>query len=204
MLHPDIELFPNIIRKSFPNVNIRIVTNGILLSKQPETFWKSCRENNVVLEQTKYPIPINFESIAELAKSHNVKHIYMDNTNETTKTMQIFPIDLESMSENAVNSQNERLNFFNCWEANQCIRIQNGRIYTCSRIPHIHLLNEHFNLNYKVTDDDSIDIYAVKSKKEIYDFLASAVPFCRYCKVHAISEGHPWKTSEQSIDEWAN
>lgn len=204
LLHPDIEKFPKIIRRFFPNVNIRIVTNGILLFKQPDSFWQCCKENHVVLEQTKYPIPLDFAKIKQLAETNEVKHIFMEDTGEHEKSMQIFPVDLESMSENAVNSQNERLNFFNCWEANQCIRVQDGQIYTCSRIPHIHLLNERFHLNYKVTEDDSFDIYTAENKKEIYDFLASAVPFCRYCKVHAISEGHPWKKSTQALEEWAN
>lgn len=128
----------------------------------------------------------------------------MDDTGQNTKTMQIFPMDLESMSEKSINAQNERLNFFNCWEANQCIRVQEGQMYTCSRIPHVKLLNKYFGLNYAVTKDDSIDIYEADSKKEIYDFLASATRFCKYCKVTAISDGHEWSVSKRKLDEWAN
>lgn len=204
LLHKDIEKFPQIIRKYFEKVNIRIVTNGLLLLKQPTSFWKSCKENRVVLEQTKYPINLDFEEIAKTAIQNGVKHIYMDDTGEKTKTMQIFPLDLESMSEKAINSQNERLNFFNCWEANQCIRVQEGRMYTCSRIPHVNLLNDYFDLDYVVTEDDSINFYEVKDKNEVYKFLASATRFCKYCKVHAISEGHEWSASKKTLDEWAN
>ena len=38
-------------------------------------------------------------------------------------------------------------------------------MYTCSRIPHVKLLNKYFGLNYAVTKDDSIDIYEADSKK---------------------------------------
>lgn len=77
-------------------------------------------------------------------------------------------------------------------------------MYTCSRIPHVKLLNKYFGLNYAVTKDDSIDIYEVDSKKEIYNFLATATHFCKYCKVAAISEGHEWSVSKRKLDEWAN
>ena len=77
-----------IIRKYFGKVNIRIVTNGLLLLNQPDSFWNCCRENKVVLEQTKYPINLDFEQIAKLAEEKGVKHIYMDDTGENTKTMQ--------------------------------------------------------------------------------------------------------------------
>ena len=202
LLHQKLIEFPPIIRKVFPNVAVRIVTNGLLLLKQEDAFWECCRTNNVTLEQTKYPIDLDYKKIGTLAKEKGVQHVFMDDTGEVTKTMQIFPVDMTAMSEKALNSQNERLNFFNCWEANQCIRVQNGRIYTCSRIPHIKLLNKYFNLNYHVTDDDSMDIYTAKDKKEIYNFLATATPFCRYCKVNSISEGHAWSVSKKQIEEW--
>ena len=183
LLHKEVEKFPQIIRKYFGKVNIRIVTNGLLLLNQPDSFWNCCRENKVVLEQTKYPINLDFEQIAKLAEEKGVKHIYMDDTGENTKTMQIFPMDLESISEKSINAQNERLNFFNCWEANQCIRVQEGQMYTCSRIPHVKLLNKYFGLNYAVTKDDSIDIYEVDSKKEVYNFLATATHFVSTVKL---------------------
>lgn len=204
LLHPDIDKFPVIIRKYFSNVNVRIVTNGILLLQQNDSFWENMRDNRVVLEQTMYPIELDFERISQVAKEKGVRHIYMNDTDINEKTMQIFPMSLDSISENAVIEQNERLNFFNCWEANQCIRIQDGRIYTCSRIPHAALLNDFFDLDYKVTQDDSMDIHDAKSKQEIYEFLATAVPFCRYCKSSSIVEGNKWKQSKRELSEWAN
>lgn len=38
LLHKEVEKFPQIIRKYFGKVNIRIVTNGLLLLNQPDSF----------------------------------------------------------------------------------------------------------------------------------------------------------------------
>lgn len=204
LLHPDITSFFEITRRYFKNVNIRMGTNGVLLKKQPDSFWEACRKFNIAIEQTKYPIKLDFEGIKKLAEEKGVRHIFIGNTEFNEKKMQVFPLDLCSMSENAVNDQNERLNFFNCWKANMCIRVQDGKMYTCSRIPHVHLFNEYFKTDFKVIEDDYIDIYKAKDKNEIYEFLAHAVPFCRYCKVYGIRDGYDWKKSEYDVHEWAD
>lgn len=204
LLHEKLAEFPKVIRKYFPKAGVRIVTNGMLLLKQPDKFWRMCRENNVILEQTKYPIRLDFEKIRQTAKENGVKHIFMDDTGECEKTMQIFPVQLSGGGiDGYEESQNVRLNFFHCWEANQCIRVCEGRVYTCSRIPHIKLLNEYFHMEFAVSEDDSLDLFSVNAKEDVYEFLAHAVPFCRYCKVHEISESHAWKVSALKIEEWA-
>ena len=75
---------------------------------------------------------MDFEKIAKLTEEKGVKHIYMDDTGQNTKTMQIFPMDLESMSEKSINAQNERLNFLIAgkptnafvYKRDRCIRVQ--------------------------------------------------------------------------------
>ena len=131
LLHPELTKFFEVTRNYFPSVNIRIGTNGVLLKNKPESFWEACRKFNVVVEQTKYPIDLDFEGIKRLTESKGVRHIFIGDTDIKEKKMQVFPLDLSCMSENAINNQNERLNFFNCWEANMCIRVQNGKMYTC-------------------------------------------------------------------------
>lgn len=203
LMRTDLVDFLEIARKIFPNVSIRIGTNGVLLPTMTDSFWNSMRKNNIAIEQTKYPIKIDFAKIKQLATEKGVRHTFIGDTGENTKTMQVFPLDLSPMNENTVNSQDERLNFMYCWEANMCIRVKEGKMYTCSRIPHVHLMNEYFGTNFKVTEDDYIDIYKAESKQEIYEFLAHAVPFCRYCKVFGIHEGNEWKQTSYDIHEWA-
>ncbi|WP_444644000.1 hypothetical protein ACRQU7_04345 [Caproiciproducens sp. R1] len=169
-----------------------------------EAFWKSCRKYRFTIEQTKYPIELNFDEIQKKAEENRVSYLYMGDSGTKDKTMMRFPLGIYKIMEESLDKEDERLNFFNCWEANKCIRVQNGRIYTCSRIPHIDLFNRCFHTDLKVTDNDFIDIYKAKDKNEIYEQLARPTAFCRYCKVDSTSYGHPWRTSECNIHEWAD
>jgi len=47
LLHPKIEPFLVSTREKFPEANIRLVTNGLLLQKMKTTFWSACKANNI-------------------------------------------------------------------------------------------------------------------------------------------------------------
>ena len=74
LLHPKLLKFVYITRKAFPNpsTSIDIVTNGLLLLKQEEIFWKTCKDNNVRVSVTKYPINLDFEKMVQTAKRYGV------------------------------------------------------------------------------------------------------------------------------------
>ena len=76
LLHPDLLDILCMVRKFFPNTIIRLTTNALLLLKQPDEFWKVCRENKVTIVNTKYPIAIDYEKIEKKAKLENVKFRY--------------------------------------------------------------------------------------------------------------------------------
>jgi molybdenum cofactor biosynthesis enzyme MoaA len=73
LLNPQTNDFIVITRKYFPIAEIRIVTNGILLPKQTELFWKCCYENNIEICISVYPIMIEYSAINILAKKYKVK-----------------------------------------------------------------------------------------------------------------------------------
>ena len=60
LLHPKICDLLKITRKYFDIGDVSIITNGILLLDMDDDFWNTCRENNVTIRQTKYPIDIVF------------------------------------------------------------------------------------------------------------------------------------------------
>ncbi|MDR2406625.1 MAG: radical SAM protein, partial [Bacteroidales bacterium] len=93
-------------------------------------------------------------------------------------------------------------NFSKCPQANWCISLQDGKLFTCGTIPYIRHLNKYFNQNFKVTDDDFIDIFRAKDINEILDFLCRPPPFCRYCNQKAIVRYLEWGVSKREISEW--
>jgi MoaA/NifB/PqqE/SkfB family radical SAM enzyme len=192
LLHPQLSKIVEITRKYFVKGVIEIVTNGILLMNQNKSFWEVCRENNIIISVTQYPIKLKYNEIEEQAKNNNVELRYYF---FGKKTMQKRPFDLEG-------KQNIEENIKICHMANQCVQLRDGKLFTCVVIAYISIFNEYFNKNLEVTERDYIDIYKVKNKNEIFNFLNKPVPFCRYCNIHEIKQGIEWKTSRKEINEW--
>lgn len=193
LLHPQLIDFLPICRKYFPKTQISIFTNGILLEEQPEIFWKTCSQYDIEINVTKYPINLNFENIKRIAFSHVVK-IQFFFTKEL-KTSWHAPLDLKGM-------QDKNENFAHCRYANYCVFLKAGRLYTCSIAPNIGHFNKYFGKNLPLTNKDSINIYKAKNEKEILEFLAKPIPFCKYCNVNARTFDHKWGVSKKEISEW--
>jgi hypothetical protein len=62
--------------------------------------------------------------------------------------------------------------------------------------------NKYFNKNVPVSDENSIDIYSVKSMREILYFLFKPIPLCRYCKSMGNEIVGEWRKTEKAIEEW--
>ena len=74
LLNRDFVKFLKMARDNFPDAAIHIVANGLKLLNQPEEFWLACKENNIVIQPTKYPIPLNFKEMEKCAADHGVEY----------------------------------------------------------------------------------------------------------------------------------
>ena len=197
LLHPEINELLKISRISFPKANIRLTTNGIKLSSMSEDFWKTCNENNIIIEITYYPIDINKEKIKKLSKEYKVNVIPFDKTDKIVKTSYRNPVREKKFG-------NIDKKYKKCYQRGRCVSLKDGNIYPCTCIPNICHFNSYFNKNLEVTEKDFINIYSIKSVEEIEKFLDGAPPFCGYCDVAGRTSGKPWGTSKKDIKEWLN
>jgi hypothetical protein len=149
----------------------------------------------VTIRITKYPITVDYKKIECIAKDYCVNLCYEGNSDFIVKTMSRMPFDMSG-------SQNIKTSFKLCFISNDCVVLRNGKLYTCSTIPSVHIFNEYFNKDLNVSAMDSIDIYKAKNIGEILDFLHKPVPFCRYCNWKAVQTQIPWRTSKREISEW--
>lgn len=195
LLHPKIITFLEIARKYFPQNNINIVTNGILLTKQTDEFWKSCRENNIKIIVTKYPVKIDFRSIEQYAKAQGVEFSYYGNTESVDKTMQCIPLDVEG-------KQDPTDSFLRCSRANRCVSVDNGKIYTCSLIPYVKYFNKYFDKNLIISSNDYLKIDEAKNIDDILKFVSTPAHFCRYCNMKGIIWDIGYGISKKDIIEW--
>lgn len=201
LLHPEITKFMEAARQAFPNSKIGIVTNGILLPKQPEEFWLACKKYNIALQPTKYPIDVDYEAMGERAQQYGVSYCCWGSTNKAQKTSTYFPLNTQGFHRGS-------WNFTACLLAGHNLSLEHGRLYTCSVAGKVRHFNEYFGKDLKMSPKDSIDIYAVKSEEEIDEYLMHPIPFCEYCTHWHIDLGMPWhrampwQQSRREIREW--
>lgn len=191
LLHPELPEIIEIARKNFPVGKIRLLTNGTLLSRQEARFWEACRDNDIVIAMTHYPINVDIEKIMSLVKKFGVKIEYSEMTKDEFLKE---PVDLSGKGD-------FRKNFAACTRANYCVMLGHGRLYTCTFASNIHHFSRKFGKNIPVTEADYIDIYKVNDPEQILRRLAEPIPLCRFCDIIHIKPVK-WRVSEKDISEW--
>jgi hypothetical protein len=194
LLNRNINCCIEIARNAFHDAKIDVFSNGILLPGMKREFWETCRGNDVGLIVTKYPIKIDYDRMKKHAESNGVRFEFFG-TSGDFKYMTPLGLDLDG-------GQDMHESFILCPEANNCIKLKNGRLYTCTRPAAIEKFNRYFNKELKVSKEDGINIYEAENGKAILDFLCRPIPFCRYCDNKTHREAREWCHSGKKIEEW--
>lgn len=196
LLHPEIKAIMKIARENFPDSDISVFTNGILLSQQDDSFWKACHDSRVNIIASAYPININVEAVRETAVKFGVSFKWAWGEDESQHDkFAVEPINLKG---------NSRIkhNFALCVRANNCITLRKGRLYTCTFAPHVRHFNRYFGQNVAITEADSVNIYDDNVTADmILQRMAEPIPACRYCNLDA--KIIQWGITEKDISEWA-
>lgn len=188
LLHPEINQFIENARQIFPKSKLGIFSNGLLIKKMPEHFWQTCHTNHAHIKLTKYPIKLDIKSIRRLAKKHHVRI-------KIPKQIDTFYKFI-----NIKGDSDPQKSFRTCRATHMCPFLRDGKLFTCSFTPHVHIFNQYFEQNIPVTDGDFLDIYKDVTPEEIFEFLAHPTPLCRWCDVQRAP--FDWGISIQDIHEW--
>ena len=183
------------VRGLFKESNLTIVTNGILLKKQSDEFYKCCKENNVHIEITKYPINFNYDEVIEFLKINNISHSFVGSTAIKDKTTHKLALD-------EYGNQDPTYSYNNCFHSTKCYQYYDGKLFMCPCCAYINKLNKKFNKNFIVTDKDYLEISKIKTLDEILDYLSNPIPFCKYCDVDKRTFKSVWSTSSKKEEEW--
>jgi MoaA/NifB/PqqE/SkfB family radical SAM enzyme len=195
LLHPQITEIFSIARRCFPETELYFMTNGLLLLKMAESFWENLKENHIAINLSRYPIPIDVDRIREKAKTYNVKFDYVGGSDVPVKSMWKYPLDIEG-------KQPLGRSYKICTQINRCVTMKDGIIYPCNTIAGIEHFNKYFNKNLEVSSGDILELSKVKNVQEVYKFLCSPKPFCRYCNRKGVEFGITYGNSKKDIGEW--
>ena len=195
LLHPDLCEILRQARLVFPHSVLSVITNGVLLVKQDGNFWRVCRENDITLEVTKYPMPVDYDKIARTAEEKNVAFKFHSYTGKAQKTLYKMPMDTSGRQDPAVS-------FSGCTLANRWTAVMDGKMYTCQVAPNAYHFNKRFNAGMELEAGDYIDIHDAGNIGEVLSFLSTPKPFCRYCRIDGIENNLPWQPSKKEMSEW--
>ena len=191
LLNKDINKYLDCIGKYVKKGKVSLITNGLLLTKMDDSFYETCKRNNIEIAVSKYPLDIDYQKMKEYVASKGVKFIFFGEDKNEFSFMSL-----------GKGHENEfRKRYLSCNVSNACVTLDHGKLYYCSASAYIRFFNEKFNENYD-NSTDSISIYG-HNKKDILNFLRTPHHFCGYCDVKLRdSTLFPWKRSELKRQEW--
>lgn len=171
-VNPDLDLYIYKVRDKFPYADIRIVSNGLLLSKVSKRIVNSIKECGAVIDISQYPPTRDkVEDILEFIEENQLKFTI------GREVKRFFSQLSESGSENLWEV------FSNCY-SKTCYFLRNNRLYPC---PSVALTFENrvfldLDISEEIVVKNSFDlINGEENGWEILRKLANPNDFCRYC-----------------------
>lgn len=188
-LNPDFDKYCDMVRRIFPDSDITVITNGILVGKQNEkTFSKlnAMRINEIKLLVSKYPTTIGeLNSIKQAVERTGVDTSFTPEIKTFTKKL-------------TENSNNDKKKAYDSCHEKECHYLENGKIYGCTLFGRIKTLNERFGTNYP---DVGLDIYKYSDGWILNSKLENQFPYCSYCASNY--EDVPWSRGhEMELKDW--
>ena len=195
LLNPNIVEIISIVRDLFPDTNIQLITNGLLLMPPctkhiNETFWETCRHNKISIAITIYPIGTDADIIRKICLDNGVNFsIYGFRTGDSG--FNLYSLDPKC--------RGNILNYYRCRDTDS-LQLADGKFYSCSQCAYVEHLNKAFGCHFKQSERDYIDVDNIDSRYAIKRFRWRAKPFCKYCVFPRQKTN--WHRSQRNISEW--
>lgn len=193
LLNPNFLLYIKKAREIFPDSDIRLVSNGLLIPKLSRAALKEIKNNNCTIDISNYPpTRKKLGSITSYLKEVGVSYTVSLPINIFFKGLLTKP------------SESPDAAFNNCIFTH-CHALSNGKLAACTHQFYISRLNTAFELNYPEEGiDEVIDIYHTSLNGwEINNILEQPHDFCRYCSTGMAP--FKWKTAPRgkaNADDW--
>lgn len=194
LLNGEINEIIHFIRLTFPNTPISLLTNGILLLnkkfKNNKLFWRTCRECNVEIIVTIYPINLDYTPIEKLSNQYGVPIQILDTRLGHAK-FESFLLD--------PSRKGSRMNYFTCFEMD-FLQLKDGKLFSCPQAAYVQRLNNKFLTNFKYDKDDYLPLKNIKRKFDLRLFRWKSKSFCKYC--YFPRSKFEWEKTKNEDTEW--
>lgn len=192
-----------IVRREFPDSELIILTNGVKLLElehgENGNLWQACKDYDVHITVTVYPIKIDFAGIEIKAKEYGISLAMSSDIHASELTKIVKISDKHTMD---LEGRIDKFYCVNCLYFNKFNVLKDGKLYMCPIAAHSNILNQKFGISLNLQEEDALDIYSLNSWEEIAKFSSDYVPFCRYCDLKSWRHYSEWKPSRKTMDEY--
>lgn len=157
-------------RRVFPDADIMVVTNGLLIPEVRETLLKTMHENFVRFDVSLYPPTNEIKEKIELkCIEYGVRYSFSDLIEEF----------FDNTNYRGDSSQKDA--FAKCG-SNHCHFLENGKISVCGLPILYKKVKDRLDWDMQIEDGDILDLYDEDlDGYKLNDFLSKPMPVCRYC-----------------------
>lgn len=172
LLNPDLPRFIHVARKYFPYSDIRVVTNGLLITRCSEELIRALLEHYTILDITQYPpVRNNLSSIMSFLEKHRLKYVLSEPIEKFLIRMSDGTEDPETVFKESCLSK-------------MCTFLRNKKLYVCPHIPMLYEQQAFFDIEISEQEMmvNSIDIFDDNINGwQILERLEKYFSLCRFC-----------------------
>ena len=184
-------------RRLLPRIRIVLATNGILLGRMDDEFWDALVNCGVELHLSSYPINMDYDALAEMARARGVYTDFaMDLTGHDAGKDAFLKVAIDPEGR-----QDPARSFNSCFFGGSFMQLSDGSLWNCQVAAHHGTLNAAFGWKMASEPADELPLASIASTGDIESFRRSAHPMCRYCANDQMGVA-TWARSRRDEREW--
>lgn len=197
LLHPRVAEIVRMTRAHLPEEIIALCTNGLLLRRMGGGFWETLATCDVELRISAYPIRIDYEALAELARSRGVRTTFAGDVTGMSEGKQAFM----HLALDPAGKCDPAQSFTSCPFGGHFLQLARGAIWPCQVAAHHGYFAQRFGYAMHDAPGDSLALEDIGSTDQIEAFRRRSHHMCRYCDNDSLTVTS-WKTSKLAAEEW--
>lgn len=169
LLNPELDKYIRLIRNVYPYTDLRLISNGILVTKMSDQLIQTIIDNDVTFIVTQYiSLKHSIDEINRFLSKTGIRYIVTEAVLEFQKIY------------NALGDSDIDENFYRCHWKGSCATMYGTKIATCYVPFVIHYLSDKFNL--AIEETGKIDLMEEGlTAQEIIKRMHTPFDMCRYC-----------------------
>ena len=194
LLHPALTDILKASRSAFPEADIRLVTNGLLIPKMDDVFFHIVKSEKIGVDISLYPPTSKVkgrieEKLLEKRISYNFENI-------EGPVLDMFAKNLAPFQRN-----NPNMSMNKCIQ-HQCRMLFRGRVYKCPMEAFVGRFFETYFPKMKVPESSSVLVTENMNAVKTFENLKKTCPTCRICSEQGML-AFAWDTAVQpNKEDW--